>query len=254
MSSPLHTCSGLSECGNLESLNATQPSHDLDRARSEPLRKPLKASEIAILAGACVLLASSSRLRWLPIAPVEAWGFITGAVCVWFVVREHVWNWPVGLLNNVFFFILFFKGRLFADMALQVVYFALGVYGWVNWMWGGQNHSRLHVTRATRLEWIALLVSIPLGTWAVREILFAVNGAAPFWDALTTVISLAAQYLLCRKRFENWFFWIAADLIYVPLYLSRSLPLTAVLYTVFLGMCLVGLRAWAVTMRKERIP
>jgi nicotinamide mononucleotide transporter len=91
---------------------------------------------------------------------------------------------------------------------------------------------------------MVLVAAIPLCTWFLREILFAVNGAAPFWDSLTTVLSLTAQYLLCRKRFENWFFWIAADVIYIPLYLSRHLPLTAVLYAVFLAMCLVGVREW----------
>jgi nicotinamide mononucleotide transporter len=87
-------------------------------------------------------------------------------------------------------------------------------------------------------------VTIPSGTWILREILLAVNGAAPLWDAVTTVLSLAAQYLLCRKRLENWIFWIAADIVYVPLYLSRALPLTAVLYGVFLLMCVVGVRDW----------
>jgi nicotinamide mononucleotide transporter len=58
------------------------------------------------------------------------------------------------------------------------------------------------------------------------------------------VISLAAQYLLCRKRLENWLLWIAADVIYIPLYLSRKLPLTALLYGVFLLMCLFGIRVW----------
>ena len=97
---------------------------------------------------------------------------------------------------------------------------------------------------------LVLAAAIPIGTWGLREILLAVNGAAPFWDSLTTVLSLAAQYLLCRKRFENWFFWIAADVVYVPLYLSRHLPLTAVLYAVFLAMCLVGVREWHRSMRK----
>jgi nicotinamide mononucleotide transporter len=100
------------------------------------------------------------------------------------------------------------------------------------------------------MEWLALLGAIPLCTFGLREILIAVNGAAPFWDSLTTVLSLAAQYLLCRKRFENWFFWIAADVIYIPLYLSRHLPLTAVLYAVFLAMCLIGVREWNCSMRK----
>jgi nicotinamide mononucleotide transporter len=84
----------------------------------------------------------------------------------------------------------------------------------------------------------------------MREILLEVNDAAPLWDALTTVLSLAAQYLLCRKRFENWWFWIAADVIYIPLYLARKLPLTAVLYAVFLMMCLIGVREWSRSLKK----
>jgi nicotinamide mononucleotide transporter len=83
-----------------------------------------------------------------------------------------------------------------------------------------------------------------------REILFWANGAAPFWDALTTGLSLAAQYLLCRKRIENWYFWIVADAIYVPLYVSRDLPLTAVLYAIFLMLCVLGLVSWQRSIRE----
>ena len=199
---------------------------------------------------ASVLVLLASYRAWWPIGIAEAWGFVTGGICVWLVVREHLWNWPIGLANNVFFFALFFHGRLFADMGLQVVYFGLGVYGWLNWLFGGENHSVLKVSRTTRIEWLVLLGTIPLCTWGLREILIAVNGAAPFWDSLTTVLSLAAQYLLCRKRFENWFFWIAADVIYIPLYLSRHLPLTGALYAVFLTMCLVGVREWNRSLRR----
>ncbi len=202
--------------------------------------------------GASTVVLLSSHLRLWPIAATEAWGFVTGGVCVWLVVREHLLNWPVGLANNAFFFALFLHGRLYADMGLQVVYFGLGVYGWWNWIFGGKNRSALRISRITRLECLLLGAAIPLGTWGLREILIAVNGAAPFWDSLTTVLSLAAQYLLCRKRLENWFFWIAADVIYIPLYLSRHLPLTALLYGVFLGMCLAGVREWHRNWRTGR--
>ena len=206
--------------------------------------------EFGVLVGASLLVLLLSYRAWWSISVTEAWGFVTGGICVWLVVREHLWNWPIGIANNIFFFILFLQGRLFADMSLQVVYLGLGAYGWMNWVFGGENRSVLKISRTTRVEWLTLALLIPLGTWGFREILLAVNGAAPFWDSLTTVLSLAAQYLLCRKRFENWFLWIAADLIYVPLYLSRQLPLTAVLYAVFLGMCLIGVREWNRSMRK----
>ena len=175
---------------------------------------------------------------------------MTGGICVWLVVREHLWNWPIGIANNIVFFFLFLHGRLFADMSLQIVYLGLGVYGWLNWLFGGEKRDgaqdqQNHTGRMAGDGSIdsARHLGIP-GDSADGE------WGGPFWDSLTTVLSLAAQYLLCRKRFENWFLWIAADVIYVPLYLSRHLPLTAVLYAVFLGMCLIGVREWNRSMRK----
>jgi nicotinamide mononucleotide transporter len=207
-------------------------------------QKPLSSLEVWLMVLISAALVLASTLKWMPLPITEVLGFVTGGVCVWLVVREHIWNWPLGLANNVFFFFLFLKGRLFADMGLQVVYFGLGAYGWLNWLYGGKGRTELAISRATRVEWASLLVLVPLTTWGLRELLVAVNGAAPFWDSLTTVLSLAAQYLLCRKRLENWFLWIAADVIYVPLYMSRDLPLTAVLYGIFLVMCLIGVREW----------
>lgn len=207
-------------------------------------RSGIRVPELLVLLLVALLIPAFSHLRLWSVSIVEAWGFATGGICVWLVVREHVWNWPVGLANNVVFFLLFLKARLFADMGLQLVYFGLGIYGWINWVRGGENHSRLLINRTPRHEWVILAVTIPLATWGLRHVLVLVNGAAPFWDSLTTVLCLAAQYLLCRKRFENWYFWIMADVIYVPLYLSRSLPLTSLLYGVFLVMCVVGLREW----------
>jgi len=159
----------------------------------------------------------------------------------------------MGLANNVFFFVLFFQSRLYADMALQIVYFGLGVYGWCNWVHGRGHRATIPISRTRRAEWLALALAMPLATIGLRKVLLLVNGAAPFWDAFTTVLSLAAQYLLCRKRLENWLFWIMVDVIYVPLYLSRNLPLTAVLYSVFLVMCLIGVTQWWRTVRRNSI-
>lgn len=198
---------------------------------------------MAVVAVSALLLVAAWR-KWLPLDLTEAFGFATGAICVWLVTKGNIWNWPVGLVNNVVFAILFWRARLFADCGLQVVYFVLGVFGWWSWLHGGSSGSRLVVSRTNRMEWVVLLAVLTAGTWGLREVLIAVNGAAPFWDAATTVICLCAQYLLCRKRIENWFFWIAADMIYIPLYLSRGLPLTAILYAGFLFLCFAGLHRW----------
>jgi nicotinamide mononucleotide transporter len=251
--------------GNLKSVKSGVKADRLTGVNSEPAPVPgpmisaplhppagwggLRPLEVVVMAVASLGILLPSYGGWWPIGVAEGWGFVTGGICVWLVVREHLWNWPIGLLNNIFFFVLFLRSRLFADMGLQVVYFALGAYGWWNWRFGGAQRTILRISRTTPIEWGILIASIPLGTWGLQRALIAINGAAPFWDALTTVLSLAAQYLLCRKRLENWFFWMAADIVYIPLYFSRHLPLTAVLYAVFLAMCLIGLREWSRTVR-----
>lgn len=200
---------------------------------------------IVLILSAALLIASGSK--WLPLDFTESLGFATGAICVWLTARENIWNWPIGLANNVFFAILFWRSRLFADYHLQWVYFGLGVYGWWQWLRGGENQTELPISKAKAWEWSALAVFVAAGTWILWNLMLSVNGAAPFLDSFTTVLSLAAQYLLCRKRIENWYVWILADLIYVPLYFHRQLPLTAALYAGFIVLCVLGLIRW----RKE---
>lgn len=215
--------------------------------------KPLGPLELAVMLVVSGSMVSLSVGGWWSVPTTEVLGFATGGICVWLAVRENPWNWPVGLLNNIFFFVLFQQARLYADMALQVVYFALGVWGWANWLYGGQQGSELAVSRTTRVEWLAVSMFMLGGTWAMRELLLVVNGAAPFADALMTALSLAAQYLMCRKRLECWAFWIAVDVISVPLYVTRGLPLTAVLYGVFLVLCVIGWRSWLQSLVREDV-
>jgi nicotinamide mononucleotide transporter len=71
-----------------------------------------------------------------------------------------------------------------------------------------------------------------------------VADAMPCWDAFTTALSLCAQWLLNKKYLENWHFWIAVDVLYVPMYAYKDLYLTSVLYVVFLVMAMMGLLEW----------
>lgn len=179
-----------------------------------------------------------------PFTMADIAGFATGALCVWLVVRQHVANFPVGIANNIFFFVLFLDVRLFADAGLQVVYLGLGIAGWYWWLRGGRGRTELIVSRAPRRELLWCAAVFLVGYLALVEILHLAGGAAPIVDASTATASLIAQYLLTRKRLESWFVWIAVDVAYVPLYLHRGLPLTALLYLGFIGLCVQGLRSW----------
>lgn len=204
----------------------------------------MKRWEVAIAALGSLALIAGAWLGALPLDLTEVCGFVTGALCVWLVVRENIWTWPLGLANNAFFIALFLDARLYADTALQLVYIVLGVLGWRWWLRGGAGRTPLRVSRAPAPTLLTLAALVAAGTAGLTLFLRSVGDSAPFLDALTTTLSLAAQYLLTRKALENWFVWIAADIIYIGLYLDKGLPLTAALYGLFLALCLAGLRQW----------
>lgn len=204
-------------------------------------RQLLGALAYAVVSLAAYLAAASGTL---PLGTTEVLGFVTGAASVWLTVRVSVWNFPVSIANEVMFFLLFWDARLYADALLQVIYFVLTVYGWYWWLRGGPARTAPPITRVPRAQALVLAALAVIGTGVLTAALVVVNDAAPFLDALTTVLSLVAMFLLVRKHVETWYLWITADVIYIYLYWSRELPLTAVLYGVFLAMCIVGLRDW----------
>jgi len=184
----------------------------------------------------------------------EVLGFATGLANVWLLVRRHILNWPLGILNVLLLMLGFWSAGLYADAGLQIVYVLLGAYGWWAWRYGGARRTPLTVRGTTHAEWLALAVAGALLTgvlWLFLEVL--TGSTVPIADALTTALSLLATYGQTRKLVESWWLWIAADLIYIPLYAYKDLWLTALLYVVFLALCIVGLRAWQAARRTEPV-
>jgi len=184
----------------------------------------------------------------------EVLGFITGAVNVWLLARQNIWNWPVGLANNTLYIAVFLGSGLYGDAGLQLVYITLGIYGWWTWTHPG-SRSGLRVAHTPRETWLWLIpatavAAIGLGFFLRRF----TDSTVPAWDGLTTALSLAAIYGQCKKYFESWWIWIAADLIYIPLYMYKNLWLTSGLYLVFMILCIVGLWEWSKALREQNEP
>jgi nicotinamide mononucleotide transporter len=192
------------------------------------------------------------HLFGVPTTVAEVLGFITGAWCVWLVVRQNIWTFPLGILNAFFFMLLFYDVKLYADGTLQIVYMILGFMGLYAWLRFGPDRSELSVSTSTPKLIIGTLIGVAVLTAGMTVLLESLGDSNPFLDALTTSLSLAAQFLLTFKKLENWYLWILADVIYIPLYVHKDLLLTAIVYVVFLTMCVIGLRQWKQSLAKTQ--
>ena len=170
---------------------------------------------------------------------------IAGAISVYLSARENIWSWPTAIVNVGLYIIVFRRTGLYSDMGLQVVYLVLSIYGWYEWLYGGKNRSALRVSRASAREW---LVATPVAVlfWLIlaRYTATLPGVALPFLDSGLTTLSLVAQWMMTRKILENWVLWIVADIVYVPMYVYKGLPVTAALYAIFLALAVLGLRSW----------
>ena len=185
-----------------------------------------------------------SALEWVAVA--------FGVASVWLTVRQNPWCWPLGIDNVGLFAVLFWRERLYADAGLQLVYVAVCAYGWWAWVRGGPGAGPLRVSRVPRRASLALLVGGVLLAAALGLTLKrATDAALPFWDAGTTAFSLVAQWMQARKWLENWVLWLVVDVVYVGMYLTKGLPLTAGLYAAFVVLAVLGWREWTRAVRGD---
>jgi len=191
-----------------------------------------------------LLLRGAFKGDWFEFA-----AFVTGVLAVYLVAVEHIWNWPIGLINVSIFGYVFFKSNLLADMSLQLFFFVLGVQGWYHWLKGGQNKTQLKMARIPIAWWGGIAGLLLAGTAIYYPIITHFKGASPLVDSVLTVGSIIAQILLNTKRIENWIMWILIDIAYIPLYLSRNLGSAAVLYAIFLVLAICGLVTWSKAMK-----
>jgi nicotinamide mononucleotide transporter len=187
---------------------------------------------------AALLALGANRVALLPL---EVAAVAVSALSVWLLARNNPLGWWLALLGVTLYAVVFYRTRLFAEVGIQIVYFVTSLKAISIWLRGGEKQTAKPVSRASgRLMALTLALSVA-GVVALRWMLIELRGAAPFWDALTTVISLSAHLYLMERYVESWHQWVAVDFIYVPLYASRELYLTSGLYAVFLVMATYGL-------------
>ena len=180
-------------------------------------------------------------LEWSPLESIAA---AFGVVSVFLNTRQNIWSWPTAIVNVALYTVVFYNGRLYGQMGLQTVFLVLSIYGWYQWLHGGEQKTELRVSRASpRL--LGVLAGLNVVAWiALAALLRRTDAALPWLDALLTTTSLIAQWMMTRKILENWILWIAVDIVYVPMFLSQRLYATSLLYAAFLVLAVMGFVEW----------
>lgn len=179
----------------------------------------------------------------------ELFAVIFGFIAVYFNTRENVLGWPTGIVGVVLSGIVFFEARLYSDLALHVIYVILGFYGWYEWLYGGKNKSGLKVSTLAENWLVVLIISGALGTAGIGYFFANYTDAdLAYWDAFTTAYSLVGQYMLARKKIENWILWIIVDAVASGMYIYKELYLLALLYFLYLGLATYGYMNWKKSM------
>jgi nicotinamide mononucleotide transporter len=180
---------------------------------------------------------------------LEILGFFTGIAGVYLTIKRSPFCWPISALNVMLYGVIFYDAKLYADMGLQGVFLFFSVYGWYAWTKGSDNYlpdsSPLQVKQSTIKELsFGILITIPIAVILGYMLKNQTNADFPYIDSMLASLSIFAQILQTRKRLENWYIWILVDTVYILIYVSKDLYLSALLYAVFLALAMQGVIEW----------
>ncbi len=160
-------------------------------------------------------------------------------------VLESAVSWPLSIVATVLDITLYYKSGLYGDTGLTAFYCMSSIYGWYAWKHGaGQKPLQIRHIRPLEAAYLALLAieAIVCLHYILAQY---TNSTVPYWDAITTVLSLIAQWLICRKVLECWYLWFATDAIYVFLYYYKAIPAHSLLLIIYLGLAVAGWLRWS---------
>jgi nicotinamide mononucleotide transporter len=187
------------------------------------------------------------KLTWLEIIAFVTYGWST-----WLLAKNRPLGWWVGLIGVVGYIIIYWRVQLYGQVGIQTFYLITSFQALYIWLRGGANKTEKPVEHVPPRILYVTLPLILICTWLLQWLLFHIDGALPLADAVATVMSLAAQLYLMQRYVENWYIWIAVDIIYLPLHIARGLFLTSLLYVGLLLMAVHGLMVFYAIVNQRK--
>ncbi len=59
------------------------------------------------------------------------------------------------------------------------------------------------------------------------------------------------MWLMANKKIENWTFWIAGNIVSIPLYFVKGYGFTGIQYSIFLILAIQAYLAWKKSLDKN---
>ena len=176
---------------------------------------------------------------------IEGLAVSTGLASVWFSVKERIWVYPIGLISVSIYVYLSFIYGIYADMAINIYYVLMSIYGWYRWLQPLESGEAKEITRNSGKEWLLSIVLFLL-SWVILFVILQrfTDSEIPLWDSLTTSLAILGMWLMAEKKVEHWLFWIATDLLSIPLYYYKDLLLTSGQFFVFTILAVIGWLQW----------
>ncbi len=175
---------------------------------------------------------------------LEAIAALTGIASVWYSRKANVLTYPLGIVSVLLYVYLCFEVKLYADAGINAWYFFMSLYGWWRWLQPAQGVA-LQIQRLDRKRfWIGgalLVLAFPLLFGALR---YYTDSDVPLLDAFTTAVAITGMYWMAEKRIEHWYAWLVVDVVSIPLYLYKEMPVTALQFGVFTLLAWQGLFIW----------
>lgn len=191
------------------------------------------------------MLAEWLFSHWLELA-----GALLGFISIYLQIKQHNWYWPVSIVMVSLYAVVYYQSKFYADMSLQLYFFAVGIYGWYYWLSGNNKKEKESLRKVPVVSlklsgWIKAIVATICFYLIIAFILVRYTDSdIAYGDAFTTAFSFVATFLLARKLIENWIFWIIADVVSVGLYIYKGLYPTAILFFVLSILAFYGYWEW----------
>ena len=181
---------------------------------------------------------------WHKTSGVELIAAVLAVAYLLLAIRQQSSCWIAAFVSSCLYVWVLFGAHLYMESVLNAFYAAMAVYGYRQWR-GAAARSALKVTRWPVTRQLApLLAVIALSVVNSFFLKRFTHAASPLIDSLLTWSSVYATFLVARKVYENWYWWMLIDSLSVCLYFTRHLYATMVLFGLYVVLIFIGMREW----------